>query len=171
MIKKLLFIAICIGLFVSCNNQNEEKATAVTTSEFATLAENMVDQRVSIEGTVLHVCKHGGKKMFISDDRVKIIASESIAAFDTELEGSTVVVEGIVREEAIPVLAEETGEPKHSEGDAENNEATQEEAVKEASTDAAQIEEADAKPAEACDMEKVKPLYVIEVVKVTEKVQ
>jgi hypothetical protein len=165
MIKKLLFVVFAVGLLAACNNQSNEEATAVTTTEFATVAENMVDKTVTIEGTVLHVCKHGGKKMFIGDDRVKIIASETLAAFDQELEGSTVTVTGIIREEAVPILAEDTAEPKHEEGSEEPGDEEVEEQV------VGEDGEVKVAATEECDMEKVKPLYVIEVVKVTEKVQ
>lgn len=147
--KKILLGILALSLLGACNNQNTEDATPVSTAEFANIANNMVDEMVIIEGTVMHVCKHGGKKMFINEDRVKVIASEKLAAFDQELEGSTVVVIGIIREEAVPVL---TSEPEVVETE-----------------DAAEVKEGE--EAAECDMENVKPLHVIEVIKVTEKVQ
>jgi len=46
-----------------------------------------------------HVCKHGGKRMFIMgdkpEDRVKVESGEKIAAFDVALEGSDVKVIGV----------------------------------------------------------------------------
>lgn len=151
MIKKLFVFALILGAVIACNNQNQEEATAVTTADFENVAPDLLDKPVTLEGTVMHVCKHGGKKMFINDDQVKIIASEKIAAFDTELEGSNVVIKGIVREEAAPVLAEDTEMVNHE---------------KPAATGVDGEE-----PADTCDMEAVKPLYVVEVIEVTEKVQ
>lgn len=154
MIKRLLIItALGMGL-LACNNPKQEEATAVSTTEFTTVAENLVDQTVTMEGTVMHVCKHGGKKMFINEDRIKVIASEKLAAFDTEWEGSTMVITGIVREEAIPVLTDDQKMTNHEApaADQENQEGTE--------TAAAD-----------CDFEDEKKLYVVEVIQVTEKVQ
>jgi len=147
MTKRFLLGIVTFSLLVACNNQNSEKATAITSSEFANIAESLIDQNVSIEGTVMHVCKHSGKKLFINEDRVKVIASEKIASFDVALEGSTVIIKGIVREEAVPVLSSE----------------------KEV-TDTIKVDNADKKEEAStdCDMEKVKPIYVIEVVEISE---
>lgn len=164
MIKKLLFVAVAITLLASCNTQNKEEVTVVTAAEFATVAENLIDQTVTIEGTVLHVCKHGGKKMFISDNKIKVIASELIASFDAELEGSDVMIKGIIREEAVPVLAKDE-QKLHA-----DSKVTEEAPVKAGDTEKAEMTEAETEAA-ACSMEEVKPLYVIEVIEVTEKVQ
>lgn len=147
MTRRLLFGIVALSFLISCNNLNSEQSTTITSTEFATVAENLIDQTVSIEGTVLHICKHGGKKMFISEDRVKVIASEKLAAFDLALEGSTVIVTGIIREESVPVLSSEKEAPDTI---AVDNTETEEVAAKD------------------CDMEKVKPLYVIEVIEISE---
>ena len=83
-------------------------------AEFQEKAENIVGKEVALEGNVIHVCKHGGKKMFITADdpdvRIKITTGEEMAAFDTELEGSYVKVRGIVEEMMVEVEAEEAEE-------------------------------------------------------------
>ncbi|MEA1876057.1 MAG: hypothetical protein U9N86_04275 [Bacteroidota bacterium] len=149
MTRRLLFGIVALSFLISCNNLNSEQSTTITSAEFATVAENLIDQTVSIEGTVLHICKHGGKKMFINEDRVKVIASEKLAAFDLALEGSAVIVTGIIREESVPVLSSEKEAP---------------DTIVVANTE----EKEDEVAAEDCDMEKVKPLYVIEVIKISE---
>lgn len=147
MTRRLLFGIVALSLLVACNNQSTEESTAITSAEFASVAENLVDQTVSLEGTVMHICKHGGKKLFINEDRVKVIASETLASFDLTLEGSSVIIKGIIREEIVPVLSSETEVSDTIEvDDAENQE----------------VAEGD------CDMEKVKPLYVIEVIELAE---
>lgn len=151
MIKKLFLLTLAIGVLVSCNNPSQEEGTQITTTDFSKVAEGLVDKTVSIEGTVLHVCQHGGKKMFLNEDRVKVIASEKVASFSTELQGSDVVIKGIIREEAAPVLSEDDPMTNHDKP----------------VTQPAEGEEA----AEDCEMEAVKPLYVVEVISVTEKVQ
>lgn len=147
MTRRILFGIMALSLLIACNNQNSEESTTITSAEFATVAENLIDQTVRIEGTVMHVCKHGGKKMFINEDRVKIIASEKLASFDIALEGSTVIVTGIIREESVPVLSSEKEVPD---------------------TIAVVNTENEEVAAEDCDMEKVKPLYVIEVIEISE---
>lgn len=147
MTRKILFGIMALSLLIACNNQDSEESTTITSAEFATVAENLIDQTVRIEGTVMHVCKHGGKKMFINEDRVKVIASEKLASFDLALEGSTVIVTGIIREESVPVLSSEKEVPD---------------------TIAVVNTENEEVAAEDCDMEKVKPLYVIEVIEISE---
>jgi hypothetical protein len=73
----------------------------------------MIGKTVEIQGMVTHVCKHGGKKMFIMssdpDVQVKVTVGENIAAFPVELEGSNVWVKGKVEEMMVEV------EPDHEE--------------------------------------------------------
>lgn len=96
--------------------------TVLTLAEFKEKAPEFVGQEIILEGDVIHVCKHGGKKMFITADdpdvRIKITAGEEMPAFDTNLEGNHVKVLGIV--EAIE--AEITGEGElHDEGEHEQD--------------------------------------------------
>jgi len=114
MIKKLFLFAIVAVLFAACNNATTEagdqSATAdtqeiatITTNDFNTHPENFVGKEVLIEGTAVHVCKHGGKRMFIIGDtaevdRIQIKAGDQIDAFNVELEGSEVSVLGMVDE-------------------------------------------------------------------------
>lgn len=114
---KKLFIATISLVFVlvSCQNNNQE-ATSTTSSEeviveqvvdldlkdFKKNAENLIGKQIKMSGTVDHVCKHGGQKFFIvneeSEARVKVTTGENMAAFNTELEGETVWVVGVVEE-------------------------------------------------------------------------
>jgi hypothetical protein len=118
MMKKLFLFAIVAVLFAACGNQPQKNADAtqdtaqeevaelikLAPSDFEAKAEELVGKHVNMEGTVVHVCSHGGKRMFIvdetSDARIKIeIEDESDdAAFQTELQGAVVSVEGIVSE-------------------------------------------------------------------------
>ena len=83
------------------------EVTVVTPEKFQDYAIDNVGQRVEIKGMVVHVCKHGGKKLFIigedPDLRVKITASDKVSVFEPELEGSTIVVRGIIE----PIVEEE----------------------------------------------------------------
>ncbi|MCF8303331.1 MAG: hypothetical protein K9I94_08680 [Bacteroidales bacterium] len=101
----LLLIAL---LFASCgtseqkadNEKQETQVETVQVADFEQKAPEYAGKKVSIEGTVVHVCKHGGKRMFIMsedpDKRVKILSTEQSGVFNAEMEGSDVRVTGIV---------------------------------------------------------------------------
>jgi len=114
--KKLLFAIIALSFIaVSCENtatksNNENKTEVAVVDEiinvsmldYDSLVESLVGKKISISGTVDHVCKHGGQKLFIvdenSDARIKITPNEEIAAFNTDLVGETVKITGIIEE-------------------------------------------------------------------------
>ena len=112
MTRNLLFLfGISLFLITACNNASKEAATVkndtatMTVASFDTSAYNYVDKAVKIEGTVMHTCKHGGKRMFLIDGtdsiRVEITAGPDITKFDEALIGSKVRVFGILKEERI----------------------------------------------------------------------
>ncbi len=104
--KKVLFIALIISAFAySCNTnkaEEETEAKAMTVEQIVDKSSEFVDKEVVIEGTVSHVCKHGGKKMFLMgenpDVKIKIVPNEKLSSFETDLEGSDVIVTGKVIE-------------------------------------------------------------------------
>jgi hypothetical protein len=121
--KKLTFLSLFVTFLLSANAiiaqeaikatnpaaMTEVQAAVITPEKFQDFAAENVGKEVEIQGMVIHVCKHGGKKMFIIGEdpemRVKITASDKIGEFKPELEGSTVAVKGIVEpieEEAVP---------------------------------------------------------------------
>lgn len=119
MFKKLLFVSVAAIALSACNNTpkpveeapenqpTEIKASIadVAIDSFDSLAPGLVDQNIRIEGTVMHICQHGGKRMFIAgtnpDNRIKVLASEELNAFNAEWEGSLVTVTGILHEQRI----------------------------------------------------------------------
>ena len=101
-----LYAIVCVALLlVSCQSndaQHEDaRVTTISIAEFNANPDDYVGQTLEITGTVDHVCKHGGKRMFIMGDdpqqRVKIEASTGIGTFAVELEGSDVTVQGVVK--------------------------------------------------------------------------
>ena len=100
MLKKLLFVFAISAFFVSCNQSGTKEVANLTIDNFESLAENYVNQKVAIEGTVNHVCRHSGKRMFIFNDNpdvsIKIVPGNNIPGFDLELEGSEVIIKGVV---------------------------------------------------------------------------
>jgi hypothetical protein len=114
MIKKIYFLIFIATIAGACNNAQQsgeaktdendanENIAEVTVANFEQMAGDLVGQEVTIKGLVNRTCKHSGKRMFIvaddTEEIVKIEAGENIDAFNAELEGSEVVVNGIVAE-------------------------------------------------------------------------
>ena len=124
MIRNLFLMLLATVLIWSCGNQQtasqeqtveeevivDEKPVAISLAEFKEKAEGLVGKEVMLEGSVIHVCKHGGQKMFITADdpdiRIKITTGEETAAFEPELEGSYVKVIGLVEAMESEVIGE-----------------------------------------------------------------
>ena len=121
--RNLLFVLLASAFLFSCGNKNEEgKVTDLDINSFTEEAGNYVDQDVSITGTVVHICKHGGKKMHLigNDDEKKIVVftGEGVSEFPMELEGLVVKVTGKIVEEvytAETILEWEAADAKEKE--------------------------------------------------------
>lgn len=102
--RTLISLLLITFVFASCDTNEQKQAgnqiTKIEVADFESKAPEYSGQKVSLKGTVVHVCKHGGKRMFIiSDDpdkRVKILSTEKSGVFNAEMEGSDVSVTGIV---------------------------------------------------------------------------
>ena len=122
MIKKLTLLAVVTGFILTSAGiiAQDKEVTLLKPSEFPSKAESLLGQNVQIEGLVVHVCKHGGKKMYIVGDdpeiRVKIDASDEVTVFAVELEGNTVSVMGVVQ----PAMEEEIPESEKKGQDADH---------------------------------------------------
>jgi hypothetical protein len=109
MIKKWIgLIALSVILF-ACGSRTEQPPQAenqdvavLTVASFDSLAGEYSGKEIQIEGLVDHVCREGGKKMFLvrtdGEGRVKVTTGENIPSFDVALEGSDVIVKGVVDE-------------------------------------------------------------------------
>ena len=111
MIKRLFALVVISAFLASCGSNsgpvNEEKTAEVeipvlSIANFEDEAGDYIGENVIIEGTVVHVCQHGGKRMFLIDEdpdvRIKVTVGNDIPSFDVELEGSDVVVYGFIDE-------------------------------------------------------------------------
>jgi len=106
--KKLLFLLV-IGAFIivnntGCHNGNKQIAgNVLTVDSFLVSPEKWVNQDVVISGTVTHVCKHSGKKLFLfggnPEKTVKVNAGGDHSTFDVKFEGSDVEITGTVVED------------------------------------------------------------------------
>lgn len=107
--KKLIIVIAIVAISAACNLKTEKKAenteAKTTKVEFADFIKDpspFVGKKVEISGIVAHVCKHGGQKLFLvygeNEERIKVVTGENMAAFSTDLEGSTLKVIGVVEE-------------------------------------------------------------------------
>lgn len=140
MIKKLLSIVAIAAIFTSCGGgagteqgeQTEEttiqeemvvEIQEINLGEFETKAGEFVDKEIMIAGVVDHICRHGGKRLLLvtDDGDVHVDAEER---FSEDLNGSHVMVNGIVREfrvdEAYCLKMEEDNIKSHTEGDSDD---------------------------------------------------
>ncbi|MGM0409022.1 MAG: hypothetical protein ACQESJ_00190 [Bacteroidota bacterium] len=114
---RIIALAIMTLVAFSCTNkkQNEkeasegkeskEKTEILQVSEVIDQPENYVDKKITIDGMVIHVCKHGGKKLHVSetdsDQKLRVKAGEGMPPFEQEIEGNTVQVTGKFTEDRI----------------------------------------------------------------------
>lgn len=123
----LSFVLFSANVIIAQDNANvagvkpaNVQGAIITPENFQDFATNNVGKEVEIKGMVVHVCQHGGKKMFIigedPDKRVKIDASEKVSVFKPELEGSTVLVQGTIQ----PIVEEEVPDSEKATQDADH---------------------------------------------------
>jgi len=110
-------LIILLTITFACNekpqsdNANEEIAeievveNVIVVDEFLNDPDAYVGKIVEIEGLVTHVCKHSGKRLHLtsteSNKMVRVEAAEGITQFDRELEGSDLVIAGLVQKQVI----------------------------------------------------------------------
>ncbi|PLX28323.1 MAG: hypothetical protein C0600_09950 [Ignavibacteria bacterium] len=110
--KRLFPLALVALLFVACGKTETDNAdtdatagSALKVTALLADAEANIDQEMTIEGTVTHVCKHGGRRVHLTDietnEKIRVEAPEDMPAFARELEGSDIVVTGVLRETRI----------------------------------------------------------------------
>ncbi len=114
--KKLLYTFVAAILLVGCvgtpskTNQGDsccDQETKATTKSYrleALLedADKLVDQEVTVVGSITHTCKHSGRRCFmIADDQkttLRIEAKGDLGGFSRELIGAELAATGILRE-------------------------------------------------------------------------
>jgi len=104
MIRKIIPVIFAALITASCGSRTGKEQVSGSGAlkvEFSSLAANpsdYIDKDIIVEGKVVHVCAHTGKKMFIvgedPDTRLFISAGENMPKFPMDLLGSTVSVEG-----------------------------------------------------------------------------
>jgi DNA polymerase elongation subunit (family B) len=100
----LLFTVLALALF-SCSGSKKQAETAAPSFELDNLlavAEQNVDETVTVIGFVTHTCKHSGKRCFIvgesQEASLRIEAEGEIDTFSPDLIGSKLAVTGVLKE-------------------------------------------------------------------------
>jgi len=109
MIKRILGLAVIVAIIGACGNtaedktapaENEMQSSEITFTSLTDNPEDFVGKEISLEGKVVHVCMHSGKKMYIvgenPDIRLFISAGEDVPKFPMELLGSEIKVTGVL---------------------------------------------------------------------------
>jgi len=94
---------VLLTLMISCNSQKSAHTpeAVIPVSEVLTRAPEFTNHMVQIEGMVVHVCRESGKRLFLGEERFKVLASDKIGKFDVNLEGSDIAAIGYIREDKI----------------------------------------------------------------------
>ena len=103
--KKIVVLLSLFAFIVSCKNDKNKEAEntdnqVIALADFEAKAGELVDKEIQIVGIVDHVCKHGGKKLFMVSDEGEVHV-DGEERFDDALTGSEIIVKGIVREQRI----------------------------------------------------------------------
>lgn len=89
------------------NNQTSEMAAMAVTQvdDLLARAETLTGQKVTIEGVCTHICRHGGRKLFLmgSDNKkvIRVEAGDKIGSFGPECVNNLVRVTGTLTEDRI----------------------------------------------------------------------
>jgi hypothetical protein len=136
------------------NTDQEQTAVEITIHDLLSTPDQYVDKTVLISGTIDHVCRHGGKKMFMigenPDDRIKITPDEKIGVFEVDLEGGDYTVKGffkelVVDENYIAMLEEEEARAAAGEG-GQGHDSPLDQGLHEGENEGENAEEGQAKP-------------------------
>lgn len=128
-------MAVAVFMFACGGPQQKTETVEVDALSISALMENVdqyVGDTVTVQGTVGHVCRHGGDKMFLvcteTDQKLKVELSGDLTSFTPEMEGLTYTVTGVLEgikidEEYLAKWEEELASQEH-EGDAEGHDDT-----------------------------------------------
>jgi len=79
-----------------------EQVNVLAVDQLIDLAADNVGEEVVVKGVVTHVCKHSGKRCFLKDESgktsIRVEAKGEIGGFNSELNGTRMMVKGFIRE-------------------------------------------------------------------------
>lgn len=105
----------------------KQESMKIEVEEYLADPEQYIGKELLLTGTVVHVCKHDGKKLFIigkdPEKRVKFTTGKDMPSFDIKWEGSKIEISGIVKEQRVNEAmlddmekkVKESPEPEHKE--------------------------------------------------------
>ena len=115
--KKIMLLAYMAICLVSCtskstdNKGNDADSTSVAQVSGLAMypldsllaeADQLVNKKVIVKGSVTHTCKHSGKRCFIVGDNenvsMRVEAKGNIGGFNRELVGSELAITGVLKE-------------------------------------------------------------------------
>ena len=128
--RKLLVLLIGMTSFFACQNSGKQEiksdeVVVIAVDEMQKLGAELVGKKVTVTGTVTHVCKQTGERCYLmgstEDASIRVEAGKSIGSFTQELMGSDLTVNGVVAEflvdedylnkmEALAMAGEESNE-------------------------------------------------------------
>lgn len=135
-VKITSFALLSLFIIVGCAQNKKENSSENTAEKTEIMqidallnnADSYVDKVVTVEGICTHICRHGGRKIFLmgTDDTktIRVEAGEEIGSFKQETVNSIVEVTGELKEQRIDQayladwetrLKEQT-EEKHGDG-------------------------------------------------------
>jgi hypothetical protein len=103
----VLFAVFATTLFACSGNKKQAdlSASAIELDQLLTVADQKVDNTVTVVGYVTHTCKHSGKKCFIVGESqevsFRIEAQGEIETFSPELIGSKLAITGTLKEQQL----------------------------------------------------------------------
>ncbi|MFW5758309.1 MAG: hypothetical protein ACOCYO_06475 [Bacteroidota bacterium] len=107
---KNIFATFVIGLvMISCNQVSQNSSEEIQTRQIAELLSEPLGYEgteVSFEGTIGHICRHGGDKMRVNqisdqDYSILVMLQDFQSQINQEFEGKQVKVNGILKTEVI----------------------------------------------------------------------
>ena len=102
--KKLVLFTLLSVALISCtgNNKEQQVETIFELDDLMLVADQKVNDTISVVGYVTHTCKESGKKCFIVGESqeisLQVLAGGEISGFDGELVGSKLQINGIIKE-------------------------------------------------------------------------
>jgi len=93
----------CTGNQKENSRENDVASEVLTVGQVMDSPGNYAENRITVEGMVTHVCRHGGKRLHLSasgsDLKLRVRTGEDVPPFERSLEGSTIHVSGKLSEE------------------------------------------------------------------------
>jgi hypothetical protein len=103
MLSKIHFSLLFALLMLGCNTkQSQFETNGLTVDQLLLKVESLIEKKVTVHGTVTHVCSHAGRRCFIIDPAgeksIRIEALGQIESFSRELTGSDIKVKAVLKE-------------------------------------------------------------------------